>query len=152
MSNPFEYIKNERTLKAERELQEQMRKEDEEKIRFQRLENVNNTYQPIVTQILTDLRDAAYSTTNDMVKQSSISADKLRWSIGRNRGKQDEEYWVSWVDVTLEIDQNINPKGFLCKRLDLPKEFREAVPSEVHAGLSAEGLIASLQMLYPPGS
>ncbi len=151
MSNPFEYIKNERALKAERQAQEKTRIENEEKLKIQRIENLSAEYQPVVVQVLTNLRDAAYSSKDDIVKHSNLSGEKLKWSIGRYRGKQDEEYWVAWMDVVLEIDQNSQPKGFLCKRLDLPKEFRDAVPSEMHASLSMESLISTLQNLYPSG-
>ena len=112
MSNPFEYIKTERALKAEREAQEKTRIENEEKLKIQRIEKLSAEFQPVVVQVLTNLRDAAYSTKDDIVKHSNLSGEKLKWSIGRYRGKQDEEYWVAWVDVVLEIESEFSTERF----------------------------------------
>lgn len=135
MSNPFQYIRDEREAKACQEAEQR-------ELRSKAIARAHAEYGPMVEKVLSQLRDAAYPD-----KQVRWTAYDYRrrdyWSIGSmSHDYEDGDNWGAWVLVSVEFSDHHEPLGFLCAG-------GERGNPELQCGLTESELVATLQQLHP---
>lgn len=172
MSNPFDDIKKTREARDGYYRKKSQEREEQEKRTDNLRREAAQTYNELVTSVLTAFKEAAYPQETVVTPYTRpigrIYPLGAEWQIGEVRKSEGDEYWHPIVTVALEFDVNNKPTGFIFK--DTPYYYKKSPiafmkwlfsdPSveykgqqtndgPIHVSLSKEALIRALKQLYP---
>ena len=142
MTNPFLYIHDAREEKKRRDQEAERQKRVREEQRKQAMGRMVDQYGPMVTRVLTLLRDIAYPRYDVRELPSSAEWDLSAISIGSD---------ATPVTVSCVLDDQNRPSRFRCRRQDSWGHVGECLRPEegpVECGLTEQELITALQEVH----